>query len=171
MDELPGAAGAAFRRLYEEMAPEVFGYARVRLSEVEAEDITAEVFHAAVVAINDGRGEQVTRAWLMTVARNKVVDRWRRAERDERAMRTLRRRQEEEFPIQWAHEATRDTVLDALDRLPLGQRRLLVMKYVDSLPVRDIATVLHRTEGATESALARARRAFKKAMAEVHDER
>ena len=72
---------ADFERTYRANVRAVYGYAATRVGRSEAEDVAAEVFQAAAVAFADGRAEQVTLAWLMTVARNKVIDRWRRTER------------------------------------------------------------------------------------------
>ena len=156
-----------FRGLYVEMAPSVFGYARARLSASDAEDVTAEVFHAAVVAVKDGRGDRVTPAWLMGVTKNKIADKWRRQGRQDRLLGVLRRAEADACPEAWAHNATRDRVFDALDRVDPKYRRLLILKYVDSMPSAEIATEIGLSVRATESAIARARRALRVAFEEA----
>ena len=74
-------ATSAFEALYEGSIDRVYSYARTRLGATEAEDVASEVFHAALIALRAGKGEAVTEAWLMAVVRNKVIDRWRAAER------------------------------------------------------------------------------------------
>ncbi len=77
---------AALLGLYEQALPRVFGYLVQRGGGVAvAEDLTAETFLAAVAAVRDGTVEELTPAWLMSVARNKLVDHWRRAERERRS--------------------------------------------------------------------------------------
>ena len=48
-----------------------------------AEDLTAEVFLAAVRSVRAGKVERVTVAWLIGIARHKLVDHWRAQEREE----------------------------------------------------------------------------------------
>jgi DNA-directed RNA polymerase specialized sigma24 family protein len=52
-----------------------------------------------------------------------------------------------------------------MDALPDDQRLALEWKYLDGLPVREIAHRMGRTEKAAETLLYRARNAFREAMA------
>jgi len=63
------------------MLPVVYKYASARLGKDDGEDVTSEVFHAAADRLRKGEEDVVTPAWLMAVAKNKVIDRWRKAER------------------------------------------------------------------------------------------
>jgi RNA polymerase sigma-70 factor (ECF subfamily) len=49
------------------------------------------------------------------------------------------------------------------------QRAVLVLRFFDRLPVRQIATEIGRSESATESLLGRARVAFERAYKEAPD--
>src|SRR3954447_8163712 len=76
-------------QLYDRALPEVYGYLLARCgSRALAEDLTAETFLAAVHAEADGRGP-TTAGWLIGTARHKLVDHWRRREREERSLRLL----------------------------------------------------------------------------------
>jgi RNA polymerase sigma-70 factor (ECF subfamily) len=100
----------------------------------------------------------------MAVARNKVIDRWRREERRRARAHLVWSRERDEvdpFPDHWSRDATRRTVLDVLDRLPGRYRSLLVAHYVDEMTVPDIADATGGSVRSIESALARARRAFR----------
>ena len=48
-------------------------------------------------------------------------------------------------------------------------RAALTFRYLDGLPVREVAAVMDRTEHATEALLVRARTAFRHAYGEVRD--
>jgi RNA polymerase sigma-70 factor, ECF subfamily len=69
--------------LYDDALPEVYGYllARCRQRTV-AEELTSEVFMAAVDSVRRAAVTDVTVAWLIGVARHKLLDHWRRAERE-----------------------------------------------------------------------------------------
>jgi len=154
----------AFERLYRLMLPTVYRFTSARLGRTDGEDVAAEVFHAAAIAFHDGRREQVTPAWLMAVARNKVIDRWRRAER-RNAIEFLHRSREEDlmdFPTDWSASRRRPAVMAALDRMKPRHRNLLIAHYVDGIPAPELAEMLELSDSAVESALARARASFKK---------
>jgi RNA polymerase sigma-70 factor (ECF subfamily) len=154
----------AFEVLYREMLPTVYRFTTARLGRSEGEDVASEVFHAAAIAFRDGRREQVTPAWLMAVARNKVIDRWRRAQRRS-AIDLLHRSREEdlmEFPSDWSVAERRPAVMAALERMKPRHRNLLLAHYVDGIPAPELAETLDTSVSAVESALARARHSFKK---------
>lgn len=147
--------------LYDASMPEVYGYLASRCgSAAVAEDLTSETFLAAADAIRRGTVPDLTVAWLIGVARHKLVDHWRRRERDDRLLAAV----ESEHVAD--HEPW-DVQLDllvahrVLDRLGAHHRSALTLRYLDELPVRRVAECLDRTEGATEVLLVRARKAFR----------
>ena len=85
--------------LYDRALPEVYGYLLARCGQrAVAEDLTAETFLAAVRAEADGGGP-TTVAWLIGTARHKLVDHWRRREREERSLRLLDGRRRHRGPL------------------------------------------------------------------------
>ena len=85
-----GDQGAALLALYDDAVGEVYGYllARCRNRSV-AEDVTSEVFMGAVDAVKRDAVETVTTAWLIGIARHKLVDHWRRVEREQRRLHAV----------------------------------------------------------------------------------
>ena len=151
-----------FEALYRLHVSEVYSYAASRVGRYDAEDITADVFHAAASAVARGQSEQVTPAWLMTVARNKVVDHWRRRERRHGKLHLLRAVGSAPDPSDRViADAESRRVLTALERISQRHRALLMLHYVDGLTARELAELLGLTIVAVESALARARRSFR----------
>jgi RNA polymerase sigma-70 factor (ECF subfamily) len=143
--------------IYRVALPQVYGYLLPRCgSVVLAEDLTAETFMAAVVAVRQGQVREVTVAWLLGVARHKLVDHWRRVAREQRGLAAVERDQEhaddpwdEVFDTQAAHSA--------LSRLSVPQRLALTLRYLDGLSVPEVAQELGRSLHATETLLVRAR--------------
>jgi RNA polymerase sigma-70 factor (ECF subfamily) len=150
--------------MYERALPQVYGYLKQRTSSpTVAEDLTSETFLAAADAVKRHAVPDLTVAWLITVARNKLVDHWRREERDER-----RRFQLLEAPDESATDDDeaqerfeRARVRSVLDELGAHHRAALTLRYLDGLSVPDVADHLGRTVHATEALLVRARRAFR----------
>jgi RNA polymerase sigma-70 factor (ECF subfamily) len=147
--------------LYDRALPEVYGYLLARCGQrALAEDLAAETFLAAVRAEADGGGP-TTIPWLIGTARHKLVDHWRRREREERGLRLLEGGARPEDP--WDAELDMLRAHQVLDDLGPAHRAALTLRYLDDLPVPQVAALLGRTLHATEALLVRARTAFRRA--------
>jgi RNA polymerase sigma-70 factor (ECF subfamily) len=156
----------AIDRVYDRALPQVYGYLLPRCgSVVVAEDLTAETFLVAVSAVQQGAAPDVNVAWLIGVARHKLVDHWRRQAREERS-RMLRGPLVPETEDPWDLELDRVAIHEGLAALNGHQRAALTLRYLDGLPVADVAESLGRTLHATETLLARARAALRRAYRE-----
>jgi RNA polymerase sigma-70 factor (ECF subfamily) len=129
-----------------------------------AEDLTAETFLAAVQAVRGKRAQDLSIGWLVTVARNKLVDHWRRSAREERNLRLAYDDDTVDDDVEAHFERTR--AREVLTRLGAHHRAALTLRYLDGLSVSEVAEQLDRTVHATEALLVRARNAFRKAYAE-----
>jgi RNA polymerase sigma-70 factor (ECF subfamily) len=152
--------GPQLLALYDRALPQVYGYLRVRVrDDTVAEDLTAETFLAAVDAVKRRSVPEMSVAWLVAVARNKLVDYWRKTAREERSL-TLAHDdtvvEDDELRIERmrAHEV--------LGELAPQHCAALTLRYLDGLPVPEVAEHLGRTVHATEALLVRARNAFRK---------
>lgn len=154
----------ALEALYRANVRRVHGFAHNRVGEPDAADIVSEVFHAAALAVREGRIGDLTPAWLMAVARNKVMDHRRRAYTRKAKQHLTHMRGEDavDFPADWTADTRRGEVIAALDALSAKNRSLLVLHHVDGMRIADLVELTGMSESAVESALARARRDFKK---------
>jgi RNA polymerase sigma-70 factor, ECF subfamily len=147
-----------FSAFYRAQLPIVYGYL-LRLcagDRIEAEDLTQDVWFALVDELQRGHVERADIRWLITVARSKFVDRARR-ERVLRSKLALIR------PIDTMDNVpTSGQVLDSLAALQPLHRAVLVLRYVEDLPVTDVAAAIGRDLTATNSLLARARAALRR---------
>jgi RNA polymerase sigma-70 factor (ECF subfamily) len=153
----------ALLQIYDAALPQVYGYLVSRSgSRTLAEDLTAETFLAAVTAARQPAAPPPSTGWLIGVARHKLVDHWRRQERENRGLRLIRSDHPE-------HHDPWDAKLDALQAravlrdLGPHHRAALTLRYLDGLPVPEVAEHLGRTVHATEALLVRARAAFRRA--------
>lgn len=147
--------------LFDASVDDVFGYLSARCGSVGvAEDLTSETFLAACDAVRRGSVPDLTVAWLVGVARHKLVDHWRRAARDRRKLEAVASepvRSDEPWDVHLDVLTARRTLAD----LGAHHRSALTLRYVDGLSVREVASTLDRTVHATEALLVRARRAFR----------
>lgn len=158
---------SALLQLYDDALPHVYGYLVRRCgSAAVAEDLTADTFLAAATAVQ--RGAEVTVPWLLVTARHKLIDHWRRDGRHRDALEELWEQAEppadRNDPIDTLH------VRDVLARLTPHHRAALVLRYLDGLPVPEVATLLDRSVHATESLLVRAKAAYRQVAADLDPE-
>ena len=118
---------------------------------------------AAVAAVQRGRAPagEVTVAWLVGVARHKLADHWRRTAREQRGLAAVAVLAED-ADDPWDEHLDAQVAHAALARLPSPQRAALTLRYLDGLPVAQVAAYLGRSEHATETLLVRARAALRR---------
>ncbi len=165
-----GDPAAALLGLYDTALPHVYGYLLSRCGRVAlAEDLTAETFLAAVDAVGKDDPPPLTVPWLLGVARHKLVDHWRRQARDDRSLRALA---DDVLPAEdpWDVQLDVTRARATLARLGPQHRAALTLRYLDDLPVAEVAALLERTLHATEALLVRARTAFRRAYGEEGDD-
>ena len=166
---------AAFDRFFDDNFARLYRFVVRRLPEDPdaARDIAQVTLTKAVRNLKSYRGEAALFTWLCAICRNELTD-WRRrngrhrdhlvfiedhaevravvesleAPPDERPDRMLRRQ-----------ESLR-LIQVALDRLPARYGNVLEWKYIEGRSVKEIAGQLQLGTEATQSLLARARRAF-----------
>ena len=168
------ATDEAFATWYSRTVPHVYAYllSRSGRDSVLAEELTQQTFIAAIDQRSrfDGRSSSIT--WLCGIARHKLVDHYRRLERDERRQLRL-----EVHELEIAGDARHepggrddlDAIAAAVRSLPAAQRAVLSLVVFDGLSVPEAAKLLGRSAGATQSLLHRAREGVRQALGE-HDD-
>ena len=116
-----------------------------------AEDLVREAFVRLARSARAGDMTTVGIGWMVTAVRRLHIDRLRSTERENRRL-PLVANSGTESP--WEHN-TAGSVLDGLtDR----ERAALVLRYVEDLPVGEVADLMKSSVHATESLLQRAQR-------------
>ena len=150
--------------LHQRYLADVFAYVARRVPDrQEAEDVTAEVFAAAFIALPRRRGSNGPYPWLLGIARRKIADALRHRGRREGRTSALT----EETPgaasdlpeAALARQERASLMREMLAALPGDQREALLLHYVEDLPQAEIAVVLGRSPAAVNSLLQRARAA------------
>ena len=139
-----------FGEIYEKYFYVVYAYVARRVGDRStAEDLTADVFQKALEFLPRyvWRGVPFA-AWLLRIATNIIVDRSKRAAREQELTD-----QEEATEIsQFSREEVelRAHLFRLVDQLPADQRRVIAMRFADEKSIRDIAVELGRSEGAVK---------------------
>ena len=156
-----------------------FCHTRVR-DEQAVEDIVQETLVKAISHLHTYRGEALLYTWLCGICRNQISDWYRknvnRLEQDvsiDDDPNVLAALESLGISVQDSlseRVATKDLVTLTLDYLPERYGRILELKYLEGLSVREIAVRLDTGELATQSLLSRARTAFKAGFLELVNE-
>lgn len=146
---------AAFGALYDRYVDRIYGYTLRETRDVtQAQDITAATFEKALRHIRRFRwGEAGFAPWLYKIARNEIVQQYRRARRlhpfapddDDVAERDMDVQSRETRPIESAVlSAERDQNLyDAMRRLNAADRDILTLRFLEQLSTEDVAQIMN----------------------------
>jgi len=116
----------------------------------QAEDLTQEVFIAAWQALDRFEGRASLRTWLHRVAYNTYVDAQRRQGRQTAKVETLGQRHAEAASDAMSEVAAAEEITrarEALERLDVDDRAVLILHYIEGLSYREMAEVLDQPPG------------------------
>lgn len=159
----------AFGELWRLYQPSVHRYVHRRVRDRGvAEDLTSDTFLRAWMSIGTVRDRGTDfEAWLITIARNKVIDYSRSAARRHEVVALIgvddhrdgddRPGPDTTVPEQLSRAGVADHIGQYVALLPDHQQHALRMRYVDELPFAVIATTLACNQGAVRSGTTRAR--------------
>ncbi len=134
----------------------LLGFIRNRVSSVEeAEDILQDVFYQFVAGYDTIESFDRVTSWLFSVARNKIIDRYRRdAARPKRTEIGTAAGMDDDAPLtlqdilpdlgntpedSYLRDMIWEAIMEALDELPAEQREIFVMNEIEERSFREIA--------------------------------
>src|SRR5438105_11588365 len=138
----------AFAALYDRHVDAVYRYAYFRLRiDAEAEDVTSEVFHRALLAMPRFEPRRPFLAFLYTIARNVVTDRIRR-ERPQASFEDALAHPSDvpgpEEPASASDDVRR--LPPAVARLTTLQQEVIVLRYLEGRSTKETAVVIGKPE-------------------------
>jgi RNA polymerase sigma-70 factor (ECF subfamily) len=126
-----------------------------------ADDLVQATLERALSRWGSRRDASALRAWLFTIAYRQFLDGKRRARRYAGMLELFRGDASTEQPS-LEREVIAQSVVQALDRLPVEQRHLLLLVSVEGLSYREVAALLDVPIGTVMSRLSRARAALRR---------
>lgn len=155
--------------LFERFHPGVFRYLYYRVGDKHtAEDLTSEVFLRVLAALPGYRPQNVAfRAWIYQIARNLSIYHYRRSNH----------RQELELgedlpgnsadPVKLVEQGlTAERLYQALTLLPDSQRDVIILRFINTMPIGEVAQALHKSEDAVKGLQRRGLIALREQLAE-----
>lgn len=158
--------GRAVRALYERYAPRVHAVVRRIAGDDElAKDYAQEAWIRAIRALPTFRGDARFSTWLHRIAVNAALQAARKA--------STREKRRVEMPDQIAIGPMRQDALleerlqEAMDLLPDGMRRVLILHDVEGYTHEEIGDVLGVTSGTSKSQLFKARAKMREMLGDL----
>ena len=137
----------------------LLGFIRNRVSSLEeAEDILQDVFYQFIAGYDTIESLDRVTSWLFSVARNKIIDRYRRdSSRPKKADFGAKTASQDEGPLSlqdilpdlgntpedaYLREVMWEAIIDALDELPQEQREIFILNEIEDRSFREIAETM-----------------------------
>jgi RNA polymerase sigma-70 factor (ECF subfamily) len=145
----------AIGQLYDQHQNAIFRYLWVRLGErPQAEDLTGEVFMRMLTALPNYRPTAPFRAWLYRIARNLLVDHYRKHNQAQRV--PLETAEPQPTPsadlLTLAEQTlTLHQLQNALSQMDETQREVVTLRFLAGLSLQETAAALEKTEAAIKA--------------------
>jgi RNA polymerase sigma-70 factor, ECF subfamily len=121
----------AFGELYKRYARMVHGILLARVPPADAEDLVQDVFMSAMKRLRELRTAGAFRGWLAAIARNRAMDYFRAARREEPLAAN----------VEPSQNGTQETfvILDLIRALPEAYRETMILRLVEGMTGPEIA--------------------------------
>jgi len=155
----------AFSRLYEYYISPIFRFIYFRVKDyTEAEDLTQIVFLRAWDALpNYLQKKTPFSSWLYTIAKNAIIDYWRKKKDWQISDLTQETIKDDKRPVDDLIEEEEDfrTLRDAIGLLTEDQQEVIILKFIEGLSNKEIAKIIGKKEEAIRQLQSRAIKALK----------
>jgi len=146
----------AFNRLMEHYLPYVFSLAiRIVGDEMNADDVTQEVFIRAHKYFHKFRGKSSIKTWLYRITVNqslKTIKQFKRTYNHTPVEKVNDLRNPSDDPLESTLKDDRQRMLRQLiQQLPEKQRTVVILRIEENLPFKEIAVIMRRTIGTVKA--------------------
>lgn len=161
----------AFDSLYNRYIKAVYKRVRYVVPETDVEDVTQEVFIAALKSLPSFRGEAQFSTWLRTLTNNKVAEYYRKRSRKKETMQVdLEHAEKRGDRVHASKLEDRIALQNAVNNLPDQYREVIILRFAEGMQFNDIASLLKQNPEATKSLFRRAMSALRKKL-DVKDDK
>ena len=167
----PAALRALHQRFYEPVAR----YIQFKINDPHTvEDLSGEVFVRVLEGLKRGYGwRESPQGWIMGIARNVVVDYYRKRERMTEVVLN------EGLAATDETDPTHQTILSenqaylrkAIEQLTDEQREVILLRFIEGIDIKGVAQAINKTPGAVKGLQYRALQALAEIMGDVSEDR
>lgn len=147
----------AFDLLYQRHLPSVYKRVRYVVPENDVEDVTQEIFIAAIKSLASFRGDSQFSTWLRTLTNHKVAEFYRKRTRKQEPLLAALSEANATMTGNTSKNMEERVYLQrALQDLPENYREVLLLRFAEDLQFNEIAKLTNQNLEATKSLFRRA---------------
>jgi len=162
-----------FNILYDRYSKKVFGkcYSLLK-SEAKAEDAAQEIFVKVLLNLSKFTGRSKFSTWLYSITYNYCIDTIRKNKKNVGVLVDDIGRYGEEVEDDIDDSEIMETnvlrLKEVLNILPAGDKAILLMKYQDEFSIKEICSIIDKSESAVKMKIKRAKEKFIKTYKELY---
>jgi len=164
VDQVQNGKWEAFEVLYQRYLPRIYNRLRALTPLEDVEDLTQEVFLAVVRSLSSFERDSAFSTWLYAIINHKVSDYYRRRGKREDMERSFDNHEARWLSRDpWPRSEDRTLVRQILLRLTERHREVLLLRFAEGLPFKEVAQAMDLSLEATKSL-------YRRAIAAAHKE-
>lgn len=153
---------AYFTILYQRYARKVFGKCySMLMDDGLARDATQDIFIKILMNLTKFNEQSSFSTWIYSITYNFCIDLIRKKKKMQMIytedVSKIKNDIDDDIPNSVILEMRQDRLSKVLDAIPPGDKAILLMKYIDDMPIKDIAEILDKTESAIKMQIMRAK--------------
>lgn len=115
---------------------------------MDVEDLVQDTFLIALNKISGFKGDAHPKTWLISIARNQVLDLYRRRQRWTRLKHLLPSHQEHADEVErWlVRNQEADYLYQAIRQLSVKNREVVILRGILEFPSKEVAAIMNRSE-------------------------
>jgi RNA polymerase sigma factor (sigma-70 family) len=151
-----------FTILYQRYARKVFGKCySMLMDDGLARDATQDIFIKILMNLTKFNEQSSFSTWIYSITYNFCIDLIRKKKKVQviytEDVSKVKNDVDDDIPNSVILEMKQDRLSKVLDAIPPGDKAILLMKYIDDMPIKDIAEILDKTESAIKMQIMRAK--------------
>jgi RNA polymerase sigma-70 factor (ECF subfamily) len=155
-----------FDVLYNRYSAKIFGKCLTLLrDEFKAQDATQDIMMKILLNLNKFSGNSKFSTWVYSITYNFCIDSIRKSKKDKSILMddvSMLSDVEDEVSDKFLLEVKLERLKKILDMINVEDKSILLMKYMDGLSIKDIASIKEKSESAIKMKIKRAKEKFMK---------
>lgn len=153
-----------FEILYKRYSSKVFGKCLTLLrDDFKAQDATQDIMMKILLNLSKFGGKSKFSTWIYSITYNFCIDQIRKSKKDKSDLvENINELAdiEDEVSDKLLLEVKLDQLKVICDELPIADKSILMMKYMDNMSIKDISEIIDKTESAVKMKIKRAKEKF-----------
>ena len=153
-----------FDLIYERYAPKIFAKSLSLMNdEALAQDCTQEIMMKLLLNLSKFNFRSKFSTWVYSITYNFCIDKIRKRKKDPSIMVddfSYYDREDNEIEDRRIKEVRLERLKTILEEIPVGDKSILLMKYMDSLSIKEISEMIDKSESAVKMKIKRAKEKF-----------